>query len=103
MTDYDAIIIGAGHNGLICGSYLAKAGQRVLILDARDQAGGCASTREVAPGFRMSDCAQWLYQLDDAIVRDLGLEAAGLKEYRRRLSAWCRYWNQRPGRFSGFS
>ena len=38
MTDYDAIIIGAGHNGLICGSYLAKAGQRVLILDARDQA-----------------------------------------------------------------
>lgn len=84
MTDYDAIIIGAGHNGLICGSYLAKAGQRVLILDARDQAGGCASTREVAPGFRMSDCAQWLYQLDDAIVRDLGLEAAGLKVGARK-------------------
>ena len=63
MTDYDAIIIGAGHNGLICGSYLAKAGQRVLILDARDQAGGCASTREVAPGFRMSDCAQSAMQI----------------------------------------
>ena len=50
MTDYDAIIIGAGHNGLICASYLAKAGKNVLVLDARVVPGGCASTREFAPG-----------------------------------------------------
>jgi len=79
MTDYDAIIIGAGHNGLICGAYLAKAGKRVLVVDGREQPGGCASTRELAPGFRLSDCAQWLQQFDDTIVRDLGLKSAGLK------------------------
>lgn len=79
MTDYDAIIIGAGHNGLICGAYLAKAGKRVLVVDGREQPGGCASTRELAPGFRLSDCAQWLQQFDDAIVRDLDLKSAGLK------------------------
>ena len=78
MTDYDAVIIGAGHNGLICGAYLAKAGKQVLVVDGRDQPGGCASTRELAAGFHISDCAQWLYQFDDDIVRDLGLQAAGL-------------------------
>ena len=55
MTDYDAIIIGAGHNGLICASYLAKAGKNVLVLDARGEPGGCASTREFAPGHHVSD------------------------------------------------
>ena len=79
MTDYDAIIIGAGHNGLICASYLAKAGKNVLVLDARNEPGGCASTREFAPGHRVSDCAQWLSQFDQRIVKDLDLKAAGLK------------------------
>ena len=79
MTDYDAIIIGAGHNGLICASYLAKAGKNVLVLDARNEPGGCASTREFAPGHHVSDCAQWLSQFDQSIVKDLDLKAAGLK------------------------
>ena len=79
MTDYDAIIIGAGHNGLICASYLAKAGKNVLVLDARGEPGGCASTREFAPGHHVSDCAQWLSQFDQSIVKDLDLKAAGLK------------------------
>ena len=57
MTDYDAIIIGAGHNGLICASYLAKAGKNILVLDARSEPGGCASTREFAPGCTMSPTA----------------------------------------------
>ena len=77
MTDYDAVIIGAGHNGLICGAYLAKAGKQVLVVDGRDQPGGCASTRELAAGFHISDCAQWLYQFDDDIVRDLGTTGCG--------------------------
>ena len=79
MTDYDAIIIGAGHNGLICASYLAKAGKNVLVLDARNEPGGCASTREFTPGHHVSDCAQWLSQFDQSIVKDLDLKAAGLK------------------------
>ena len=74
MTDYDAIIIGAGHNGLICASYLAKAGKNVLVLDARSEPGGCASTREFAPGHHVSDCAQWLSQFDQSIVKDLDFE-----------------------------
>ena len=79
MTDFDAVIIGAGHNGLVCASYLAKAGKRVLVVDSRSQPGGCASTRELTAGVRVSDCAQWLHQFDDAVARDLDLAGAGLQ------------------------
>ena len=78
MTDYDAVIIGAGHNGLTCAGYLAKAGKNVLVVDGRNEPGGCASTREFTPGFNVSDCAQWLSQLDQSIVKDLDLRGAGL-------------------------
>jgi len=78
MTDYDAVIIGAGHNGLTCAGYLAKAGKKVLVVDGRSEPGGCASTREFTPGFNVSDCAQWLSQLDQSIVKDLDLRGAGL-------------------------
>ena len=78
MTDYDAIVIGAGHNGLICASYLAKAKHKVLVIDSRPVPGGCASTREFAENYRVSDCAQWLSQLDKTIVSDLQLSDAGL-------------------------
>ena len=79
MTDYDAVIIGAGHNGLVCASYLAKAGKQVLVVDGRHEPGGCASTREFTPGFNVSDCAQWLSQFDQSIVKDLDLKGAGLR------------------------
>ena len=79
MTDYDAVIIGAGHNGLVCASYLAKAGKQVLVVDGRNEPGGCASTREFTPGFNVSDCAQWLSQFDQSIVKDLDLKGAGLR------------------------
>jgi phytoene dehydrogenase-like protein len=49
MTD-KTIIIGAGHNGLVCAAYLAKAGRDVLVLEASEQVGGAAITREFAPG-----------------------------------------------------
>ena len=55
--DYDAIIIGAGHNGLVAGYYLGEAGLRVLILEAREIVGGSCVTEELIPGFRFSTCA----------------------------------------------
>ncbi|MEE9574899.1 MAG: FAD-dependent oxidoreductase, partial [Gammaproteobacteria bacterium] len=47
---FDAIIIGAGHNGLICAAYLAKAGLKILVVEANEQVGGAAITREFSPG-----------------------------------------------------
>ena len=79
MTDYDAVIIGAGHNGLVCAGYLAKAGKRVLVVDGRSDPGGCASTREFSAGFQVSDCAQWLSQFDQSIVKELDLKGNGLR------------------------
>jgi len=80
MTDnYDAVMVGAGHNGLICATYLAKAGKKVLVLEANATPGGCAATREFAPGYSVSSCAQWLNQLHPAISRDLALEQHGLQ------------------------
>ncbi len=75
MADrYDAIIIGAGHNGLVCGSLLAKAGKKVLILEAKDQVGGAAVTRSFADGYSVSACAHLLYQLQPQVEKDLGLK-----------------------------
>ena len=51
---YDAIIIGAGHNGLVCANYLAQAGMKVLILERRKVVGGAAVTEEICPGFKAS-------------------------------------------------
>ena len=79
MTKYDAIVIGAGHNGLITSNYLAKAGKQVLVVDARHQPGGCASTKDFANGFQLSDCAQWVHQFDDKIIKDLSLEKHGFR------------------------
>lgn len=74
MADrYDAIIIGAGHNGLVCGALLAKAGKKVLILEAREQVGGAAITRKFADGFSVSACAHLLYQLQPQVCKDLAL------------------------------
>ena len=49
-NSYDTIIIGAGHNGLVCATYLAKAGRKVLMLEANEQVGGAAITREFSEG-----------------------------------------------------
>ncbi|MDA1062750.1 MAG: NAD(P)/FAD-dependent oxidoreductase [Proteobacteria bacterium] len=80
---YDAIIIGAGHNGLTAAAYLAMAGRRVLMLERRNVVGGCAVTEEVdaelAPGCRVSTASYIASMLRPTIIRDLKLEAHGLK------------------------
>lgn len=76
---FDAIIVGAGHNGLVAGFYLAKAGLRTLILERRDIVGGACVTEEFAPGFRASTGAYVLSMLREAIWRDMRLEQRGLQ------------------------
>ena len=80
----DTIIVGAGHNGLVCAAYLAKAGRKVTVVEAAEQVGGAAATREFAPGFRAS-CAHLLYLLDPEIAAELKLESHGLKLAARAL------------------
>lgn len=70
---YDAIVVGAGHNGLVCSALLAKAGKRVLVLEANEQVGGAAVTREFADGYSVSACAHLLYQLQAEVRKDLQL------------------------------
>ena len=54
---YDAIVVGAGHNGLTAAAYLARAGRRVLVLERRPMVGGAAVTEELVPGFKFSVCS----------------------------------------------
>lgn len=80
MTDrYDAIIVGAGHNGLVCAAYLARSGRSVLVLEANEQVGGAAITREFAPGYSISAGAHLLCGLSPRVIRDLALERHGLE------------------------
>ena len=78
MTDYDAIVIGAGHNGLTCAGYLAKAGLRVKVLEKRSVVGGAAVTEEFHPGFRNSVYSYSVSLLHPRIISDLRLNEHGL-------------------------
>jgi hypothetical protein len=76
LARYDSIIIGAGHNGLVCAAYLARSGQSVLVLEASDTAGGLAANREFHPGFH-SAVAQSVSHFPQQIVDDLKLSSHG--------------------------
>src|SRR3954466_6879477 len=82
---YDCVVVGGGHNGLVCAAYLARGGRSVLVLEAADEVGGAAVTREFAPGFRVSACAHLPPPLSDALIRDLRLEEHGLNFSARRM------------------
>jgi phytoene dehydrogenase-like protein len=73
MPNYDAIIIGGGHNGLTSAAYLAKAGKRVLVLERRHVLGGAAVTEEIYPGFKYSVCSYVVSLLRPEVIRDLEL------------------------------
>jgi phytoene dehydrogenase-like protein len=74
MTDkYDAIVVGGGHNGLVCAALLGRSGKQVLVLEANDQVGGAAVTREFVDGYAVSACAHLMYQLQPSVVKDLQL------------------------------
>jgi len=79
MTSYDAIVIGAGHNGLTCAAYLAKAGRRVLVLEADDAPGGTLRTEEFHPGFHADVMPRGTGWLNPQIARDLSLYRHGLE------------------------
>lgn len=74
----DVIVIGAGHNGLTCATLLARAGLRVIVVERCDHAGGMADTREFAPGFRVSGCGNFLYQLPGQFLDQMRLISHGL-------------------------
>src|SRR5271168_3849850 len=84
MSDLDAILIGAGHNGLTCAAYLGMAGLRVRVLERRGVVGGAAVTEEFHPGFRNSTAAYTVSLLQPKVIRDLKLHEHGLRIVERR-------------------
>jgi phytoene dehydrogenase-like protein len=82
----DALIIGGGHNGLVCAAYLAGAGLKVTLLERRAVVGGAAVTEEFHPGFRNSVAAYTVSLLNPKIIRDLDLPRHGLRVVERRCA-----------------
>src|SRR5438128_10383281 len=85
----DVVIVGGGHNGLVTAFYLAKAGFKPLVLESRSIVGGCATTEEIAPGFRCSTLAHSAGPLRDDVARDMQLERHGLKMVRSDLRVFA--------------
>lgn len=98
---YDAIIIGGGHNGLVCAAYLARAGRRVLVLERREVLGGAAVTEELYPGFHFSVCSYVVSLLRPQILRDLQLARHGLELVPLRSSFTPQRAGEGPGLVRG--
>ena len=81
--EYDALIVGGGHNGLTCACYLAGAGLRVCVVERRSVLGGAAVTEEFHPGFRNSTASYTVSLLHPRVIRDLGLAGHGLRVVER--------------------
>src|SRR5947209_14075376 len=86
QIDYDAVIIGGGHNGLVCAAYLAMAGLKVLVLERRHVVGGAAVTEEFHPGFRNSVASYTVSLLNPKVIADLRLAEHGLRIVPRRIA-----------------
>src|SRR3569832_2135128 len=82
----DALIIGCGHNGLVCAIYLARAGLKVTVLERRHVVGGAANTEEFLPGFRNSVASYTVSLLNPRVIRDLDLARHGLRFVNRQVS-----------------
>src|SRR2546423_8593455 len=85
---YDAVIIGAGHNGLVTACYLARAGWKVLVLERRHVVGGACVTEEVFPGYKVSTAAYVNSLFRKEIVRDLRLADFGYEVLERDPSSF---------------
>jgi phytoene dehydrogenase-like protein len=99
----DAVVVGGGHNGLVCAAYLAAAGQKVTVLERRHVVGGAAVTEEFFPGFRNSVASYTVSLLNPKVIRDLELHRHGLKIVERRISNFLplpdgQYLKTGPGR-----
>jgi phytoene dehydrogenase-like protein len=76
---WDAVIVGAGHNGLTCAAYLAKSGKRVLVLEARQRVGGACTLDQVWPGYRISPCAYLVGLLHPLVTDELEMASYGFQ------------------------
>jgi phytoene dehydrogenase-like protein len=81
ISQYDAIVVGGGHNGLVTAAYLAHAGWRVLVLERRSVVGGACVTEEVFPGYRVSTAAYLVSLMQERVVRDLDLRRFGYEVF----------------------
>jgi phytoene dehydrogenase-like protein len=93
---YDAIVIGAGHNGLVCAYYLASTGLKVKLLERRPVVGGAAVTEEFHPGFRNSTASYTVSLLNPKVIADMALHSHGLRIVERRAS---NFFPQPDGRY----
>jgi phytoene dehydrogenase-like protein len=93
---YDCIVIGGGHNGLVCAATLARAGRSVLVVEASSHVGGAASSREFAPEFRVSSCAHLLHLMPANLMSELKLVEHGLEFAARAMPTTALLSGSRP-------
>src|SRR5258708_20034002 len=84
--DTDVLIIGAGHNGVVCALYVGRAGLKVKVLEARSVVGGAAVTEEFHPGFRNSVASYTVSLLNPKVIADMGLAKRGLRIVERPIA-----------------
>src|SRR5688572_19416690 len=87
-SKFDAIVIGGGHNGLVCAAYLARAGKKVCVLERRHVLGGCATTEELWPGYKVSTAAYVISLFLPQIIRELKRKEYGLTILPRNPSSF---------------
>lgn len=87
-SNYDCVVIGAGHNGLVTAAYLAKAGKKVCVLERRHVLGGCSVTEELWPGYKISTASYVVSLLQEDIIADLRLKQNGLNILPRNPSSF---------------
>ena len=96
MKHPTVIVIGGGHNGLVCAYYLAKHGFHVKVLERRSIVGGAAVTESFAPGFKNSTASYTVSLLDPAVISDMNLQAHGLEILSQHPSTKVSWYHRLP-------